>query len=562
MVVQQEKGQPAVDSELLGADMTIAELDSDAAELAKLGYKQEFRREWQFWSTFSFAFSMSGLLGSVGVTFVYPVVAGGPAAAVWCWFAGMIGCLCIAWSVAELISCFPTSGGMYYTLAHLVPKKYVPIACWIDGWLYVVGCITSTASGDFGCAQLIAATASAATDFTYVPEPSHVTAIAIAVMLSHAAFNTLPSRYQSGIVKYYFIINIGATIAVIIHLLVKCQNINTASFTFTEVIPNTGWKSPGWSFMFGFLSVSWVMTSYDGTSRISEETEGAAFRVPLAIATAQTATALLGWVLVIVLALVMGTDMDKILNGPAPMPIVAIFYNVLGRRAATAYLSISVAITWFGGCVGVCSLSRAYWSFARDRGMPFHKFWTKLDSYTGNPLRCVWLITITNILLSLINLGSEIAIEAIFSVCAIATDWSYVVCIAAYLLNAEKFGVKKGPFHMGRFSKVVNAYAVLWTMFVSIVFVFPNYVPVTAENMNYTCVLLGFAFIGAGGWWVLGAHKFYQGPVNNVDDIDSASTSGFSTAANIMNSESGFTTNMRSSESGFATNMRSEKKEL
>ena len=60
---------------------------SDAdRELAKLGYKQEFKREFSWISTFSFAFSISGLLATVTTTFGYPLAAGGPPAAVWCWY--------------------------------------------------------------------------------------------------------------------------------------------------------------------------------------------------------------------------------------------------------------------------------------------------------------------------------------------------------------------------------------------------------------------------------------------------------------------------------------------
>ncbi|GMG15987.1 unnamed protein product [[Candida] boidinii] len=61
-------------------------------------------------------------------------------------------------------------------------------------------------------------------------------------------------------------------------------------------------------------------------------------------------------------------------------------------------------------------------------------------------------------------------------------------------------------------------YACVWTVFVSIVFIFPNYMPVDAENMNYTVVLLGFVFIGAGGWYAIDAKKWYKGPVGNVDE--------------------------------------------
>ena len=42
-----------------------AHLTPEEAELARLGYKQEFKREFSWISTFSFAFSISGLLATV-----------------------------------------------------------------------------------------------------------------------------------------------------------------------------------------------------------------------------------------------------------------------------------------------------------------------------------------------------------------------------------------------------------------------------------------------------------------------------------------------------------------
>jgi hypothetical protein len=40
-------------------------LSPEEVELAKLGYKQEFAREFSWLATFSFAFSISGLLATV-----------------------------------------------------------------------------------------------------------------------------------------------------------------------------------------------------------------------------------------------------------------------------------------------------------------------------------------------------------------------------------------------------------------------------------------------------------------------------------------------------------------
>lgn len=502
---------------------------NDASNLANLGYKQEFERSYGFLSTFSFAFSISGLLGTICITYVYPLTSGGPAAAVWCWFAGAVGCLCIAWSVAEITSSFPTSGGMYYVLTHVVPKNQVPILCWTDGWLYFVGMVTGCCSTDFGAATLLMQTISLASDYTYIPTRGHITAVAICIISSHAIINSLPGYILSSVTKYYCIVNICSTIALIVTLLVKCPNINTREFTFSTVINSTGWSQDGWAFLFGFLQVSWVMTCYDSTSRMSEEIYNAAYLTPLAIATALTATAVLGWVLVIVITLTMGTDIPALLGTMTGQPIVEIFHFAMGKTAALAFLSLAFVVLWFCGAVAMCATSRSIWSFARDRGLPYYKFWYTLHDKTGVPLRCVWLIWIINSLLVLINLGSNIAMNAIFSACAICTDWSYVLTIFFYALNREKMGVIRGPFNMGRISKYIMYYSCIWTLFLSIVFIFPNYMPVNKENMNYTIVIIGATVILTGMWWILDARKWYKGPVNYIEEQEGLKEQGSST---------------------------------
>jgi len=41
-----------------------------------------------------------------------------------------------------------------------------------------------------------------------------------------------------------------------------------------------------------------------------------------------------------------------------------------------------------------------------------------------------------------------------------------------------------GPWHLGKFSVFVNAWACLWTLFVSIIFILPTVRPVTAINVS------------------------------------------------------------------------------
>lgn len=49
---------------------------------------------------------------------------GGPASVVWCWAMGFCGCFFIGTSIAELVSAYPTSGGLYSASCYLVPYAY------------------------------------------------------------------------------------------------------------------------------------------------------------------------------------------------------------------------------------------------------------------------------------------------------------------------------------------------------------------------------------------------------------------------------------------------------
>lgn len=102
---------------------------------------------------------------------------GGPATAVWAWFIGSIMAYCIASSgiilqlissplklttpslVAELVSAYPTAGGMYYVTKHVVPPEHVAAWSWIIGWCNFLGQAAGVASLAYTISQMILATA-------------------------------------------------------------------------------------------------------------------------------------------------------------------------------------------------------------------------------------------------------------------------------------------------------------------------------------------------------------------------------------------------------------------
>lgn len=65
---------------------------------------------------------------------------------------------CVALSLAELASVYPTSGGVYYWTYQLASPKTRTGLSFFTGWIWLIGNWTITLSVNFGLASLIAAT--------------------------------------------------------------------------------------------------------------------------------------------------------------------------------------------------------------------------------------------------------------------------------------------------------------------------------------------------------------------------------------------------------------------
>lgn len=132
-------------------------------------------------------------------------------------------------------------------------------------------------------------------------------------------------------------------------------------------------------------------------------------------------------------------------------------------------------------------------------------------------------------LLSLINIASSVALNAILSLTTLALYISYLIPITLLLLKRiRKEHIDFGPFTLGRFGFLVNLYAIFYGVFIIIFLPFPPFLPVTGPTMNYAGpVFIGVFFFALGGWVVRGRRQF-RGPVREVSE-ESTYTSTFGT---------------------------------
>ncbi|KAK4942920.1 polyamine transporter tpo5, partial [Elasticomyces elasticus] len=388
----------------------------------------------------------------------------------------------------------------------------------VTGWINLLGQIAGIASSEYGASTMLLAAVSMGSDFTYTPTTGTVIGVMAALTVLTGIVNSLSTFWMEKMTKTYVIFHVLVLVSCCIALLAMATPSNgtpknSAAYVFTNVESTSGWAPTGFSFLFGFLSVSWTMTDYDATAHITEEISQPEIKAPWAISTAMLFTYVAGWLFNIVLCFTMG-DPAVILASPIQQPVAQIFFNVLGKSGGIFYTVCAFIILKFVCFTAMQSLARTVFAFSRDRLIPGSRIWTTINPLTQTPIYAVWISVFWCVAINLIGLGSYAAIAGVFNVCAIALDWSYCIPIFCKLAFGK---FERGPWHMGKFSAAVNVYACVWTLFVSVIFVLPTVRPVTALNMNYAVAFLALIFAFAAVYWVLGGRRFYTGPLVEAD---------------------------------------------
>lgn len=119
------------------------------------------------------------------------------------WIIVSLISMCIAASLAEICSVFPTSGGVYYW-AHLMSSpRYATRASWITGWLGLVGNITVTLSINFSFALLVMSAISL-WDETFEAKAWQTLLVFWGMMLLCAAINVWGSKHLDKVCLFMY----------------------------------------------------------------------------------------------------------------------------------------------------------------------------------------------------------------------------------------------------------------------------------------------------------------------------------------------------------------------
>lgn len=164
-----------------------------------------------------------------------------------------------------------------------------------------------------------------------------------------------------------------------------------------------------------------------------------------------------------------------------PYPVLHIIErNLAPALANTIAIVIGVAM-WLCGLASVTSMGRMWYAFARDDGMPGSRY-LKRVSVNGTPVNA---ILVTSLLAVLVCLYAA-AFYVVTSISTIALYLAYVIPI--YLNVRNRLPREMTPWSMGRFAPLVNVIAIIWCVFIAVIFMLPP-----NELVLWTMLAMGIA---------------------------------------------------------------------
>jgi amino acid transporter len=523
-------------------------IQQDIEQLRRLGYAQQLFREMGGFSNFAISFSIISILTGAVLLFGYGLKFAGPVINSVGWPVVSLFTLCVAASMAELASAYPTAGGLYFWAFRLGGRRWA----WVTAWMNMIGQVTITAGVNIAAATYLIGAATRIFQLSpnlQIPVFGSLTNwyfqlyVMVLIMIPQVLLNIFGIRLVARLNAISVWWHIGGVVVIAALLSIWGKYHNSAGFLFsasTAVNPleassaDIGGKSvpalvigdfkmrsplfacfPGLAhlyhaapfalvFVLGMLQAQWTYTGYDASAHVAEETvmarKNSAWGVFLSVAV----SAVVGYVLLMIFTWCIPSG-DIAATVKDDYPVLFIAYEGLHRFGANLIAVIIGVAMWLCGCSSITSMARMWYAFARDDGIPGSR-WLKQVSGTSRIPVCAVLVTSALTVAICIYSG---ACSVITSISTITLYLAYVIPIYLNWRNkhrqqGEYTTPQSAPWNLGRAGASINVIAIAWTAFITIVFSLP-------PNELVLWTMVGVALL-LFAYWQLDAARHFRGP--------------------------------------------------
>ena len=509
-----------------------ARLSNDEQRLAELVYKQELERSWSGFTNFAISFSIISILAGCFTSFGTGWFYGGPVAITYGWpiVAGFI--LIVGLCMSEIVSAFPTAGGIYYWAS----KLGGPVWGWFTGWFNLIGLIGVVASVDYAAAQFLSITIQLFHPSWDALNLKRVFVIYLILLAVHTTLNIFPShilKYWNNTSAYWHILGPAVIVGILIFV---PDHHASASFVFSGRANGSGFfhghlGGAGWLFYvlpFGALLLTqYTITGFDACAHLSEETREAAPGAAKGVWRAIFYSAIGGWILLICF-LFAASNVDAINKNPFGYIVIAVFQSSLGLTAFKIVMIISTVGQIFCAGSGMTSASRMTYAFSRDHAIPGWRLWSQVTASKA-PRNATMFIAVICAIVAIPALkgnaaNTPIAFFALTAITVIGLYMAYAIPIFLRWRMGDAF--EPGPWTLGNKYKWMAPIAVGEVLVACVYFCLPFGPPgipgkegFAWDNgyIQYAPVLVGSTILLVGVWWLVSARHWFTGPLRTVD---------------------------------------------
>jgi len=463
---------------------TADQQQSDSADLAQYGYKQELKRSLGLGSVWAVAFSYISPSTGIFTLFALGLTTLG-GVFIWTWPVVALGQFIVALNFAEVTSHYPIAGSVFQWTKYLANRTY----SWFNGWIYLfAGILTITAV----VATLPLALIPAINGLGWHGINAASLHTQLVVALITLVVITVLNIY--GVRLVAIINNTGVVFEILGMFVFALVLLAFHNHQGLHVVTNSGGVSvTAGTFLAAMFMSLFVIYGFDTASTLAEETRDPRRAAPKAVLYAVIGAFIIGGVFLLgVLVAIpahLGVKGAMAANGGLGLGPAQIIDANFSPAFATIYLLV-VSAAIFVCCLSIMAATiRLCFGMSRDNTLPFSKYLSKVSPSLHTPMwTCIAIAVIAAIPFIQYSGAGIIAIAATGTI-----YFSYFLGNLVILrARARGWPRTKAPFRLGRWGMLVNILALIYGGAMIINFAWPRAVPFTNPKPSQSGGLLDF----------------------------------------------------------------------
>ncbi|MEF2976244.1 APC family permease [Subtercola sp. YIM 133946] len=419
---------------------------TDSEYLGQLGYKQELKRALGLVSSFGIQFSAiavaSALFTTIGVGFGYF----GPAS-FWSFvIGGAFQVFFVGIAIAELVSAYPLSGGVYQIVSRLTKKPWLG---WQTGWWIVIAHIVSIPAIAVAIAPAVAGWFGV--EFA---DPGEALPWVLGIIVAGTIVNIVHVRIATAVNNVGVICELVATVIVVVALIAVPHPTQPASILFdTAGTTDGGFILP---LLLAFVLPAFIISAFDATGNAGEETKNASRTAPLGQLLANGAGWLFGSIFLFLLMISI-PDVRAVMADSFPGKLI--LESAIGPVLSNIFEVLAIIALFACNCIIQLTGVRVLWSQARDGQLP-GSTWLKKVNRWGVPVNA----TLVCFAIAIIFAVWSSALSVLTAMVALSWALAYTVAVFVGFWALMRKRVPARPFTTGRWWPLVFGVAALWSV--------------------------------------------------------------------------------------------------